>query len=94
MFRSLGNDTEDLISQETATQLLENVRSSPIAKTISPPPRKPIRPTKGQVNRKRTSQVKNGKKTTQEMVQVKPDINSPPTKRMEIAWVYPFLEML
>ncbi|KAG8179242.1 hypothetical protein JTE90_004070 [Oedothorax gibbosus] len=84
-----GNINEDLLSEETTAQLLDNAPPSPVLKASSPPPRKPVRPTKGQVNNpKRSKTVKNGKKTTQETAHAKPDINSPPAKRMEIAWVH------
>ncbi|GIY96124.1 echinoderm microtubule-associated protein-like CG42247 [Caerostris extrusa] len=61
-----NNVKDDLISQETTTQVLETIRSSPIAQTKYPAPRKPIRTSKGQANpdRKRNSQAKNGKKST------------------------------
>ncbi|CAL1277095.1 unnamed protein product [Larinioides sclopetarius] len=83
------NMKDDLISQETTTQVLETVHSLPIAQTKSPAPRKAVRASKGQVNpdRKRNSQLKNGKKV-QDANQTKVSNSSPPDKRLEIAWVH------
>ncbi|GBN27711.1 Echinoderm microtubule-associated protein-like CG42247 [Araneus ventricosus] len=83
------NMKDDLISQETTTQVLETIHSSPIVQTKSPAPRKPVRASKGQANpdRKRNSHLKNGKKV-QDANQTKVSNNSPPDKRLEIAWVH------
>ncbi|GFV98881.1 echinoderm microtubule-associated protein-like CG42247 [Trichonephila clavipes] len=88
------NSKEDLLSQETTTQVLETIHSSPLTQNKSPAPRKPSRTSKGQANdRKRNSHFKNGKKV-QDATQAKTPNNSPPNKRLEIDWVYPFPHLL
>ncbi|GIX68478.1 hypothetical protein CDAR_500461 [Caerostris darwini] len=56
------NVKDDLISQETTTQVLETIRSSPIAQTKYPAPRKPIRTSKGQANPDRKKEFSSQKR--------------------------------